>query len=246
MTQMRYSRHTTLDGLGEPGQASLAKSRFLIFGVGGLGSPAALYLARSGAGEIVVCDPDTVDATNLPRQLLFNDEDIGERKAVVAARRLMNESPQLRVTALAGRPEEAEITRHIESCDVVLDCTDNLPSRWTINKACRAARKPLVTGAAIRYEGQVAVFRHDQPESACYECLYSDADEELADCAGQGILASVAGTVGTVMVTEAIRIVAGFGSGLADRLWAYDGGSGESHTLRIERRIDCPVCQDIG
>ncbi len=174
--------------------------------------------------------------------MLYTDDDIGRSKAEVAAERLRRENPGIETIGIADRLDEARMRDRCAEADVVVDCTDNLPSRFAINRACRATATPLVTGAAIRFEGQVAVFRHEEPASACYECLYSDTDEALANCEGQGILSSVAGTVGSVQSTEALRILALPGRGLADRLWVYDGGSGESRTIRITKRTDCPAC----
>ena len=183
-----------------------------------------------------------MDATNLPRQVLFTVADIGNAKAEAAAGRLMALGAGATIRALPGRLDEAALARIAAEADVVLDCTDNFPSRWMINRACAVAGKPLITGAAIRFEGQVAVFRHDHPASSCYRCLYSEDDENLEDCTGQGILAPVAGVVGALMAAEALKILAGIDDGLAGRLWIHDALSGTSRVVSIPRRPGCPVC----
>ncbi len=236
----RFARHIALAKIGAAGQARIAAGSALIVGLGGLGCPAALYLARSGTGRLLLNDYDDVDETNLPRQVLFTAADVGRPKAQTAAARLA--APGVDVHAVPGRLDEAAMTRHAAGVDVVLDCTDNFPSRWLINRACAAARKPLVTGAAIRFEGQVAVFRHDRPDSPCYRCLYAEEDESLEDCTGQGILAPVAGATGAVMAAEALKILAGLEDGLAGRLWILDALSGATRIVAIPRRAGCPVC----
>ena len=238
----RYARHVALPAIGAAGQARIAAGAALVVGLGGLGCPAALYLASSGTGRLLLNDFDCVDATNLPRQILFSDADIGSAKTDAAAARLLALGTGVTIRALPGRLDEVALTRLAADADVVLDCTDNFPSRWMINRACAAARRPLVTGAVIRFEGQVAVFRHDLPASACYRCLYCEDDENLEDCTGQGILAPVAGAIGALMATEALKILAGIGDGLAGRLWIHDALSGTSRTITIPRRAGCPVC----
>lgn len=239
-TRLRYGRQITL--LGEAGQQQLAAARVLVIGAGGLGNPAALYLATSGVGHMVINDFDTVDASNLPRQVLFRETHLGQPKATVLAAQLRSANPQLQVTAIDTRLEHDELAERIAVADAVLDCTDNFRSRWLLSELCVAARKPLITAAAIRFEGQLAVFRHDRSASPCYRCLYSEADENLNDCAGQGVLASVVGTVGCMQATETIKVLLGMESALAGKVWLYDGRSGESRLLGVKPRSDCPVC----
>lgn len=238
----RFSRHAALAQVGVAGQERIARGTALVIGLGGLGCPAALYLAAAGVGELVVNDFDTVDATNLARQVLFTAGDVGRRKAEAAAERLTAFGPAGRIRALDARLDEAALARALAHADVVLDCTDNFPSRWLINRACAAARKPLVSGAVIRFEGQAAVFRHDRPGGACYRCLYAEDDENLENCAGQGIFGPVAGLVGAMMATEALKIVAGLDTALDGRLWVHDALAGSSRTVTIPRRPGCPVC----
>lgn len=238
--RLRYSRQLTL--LGEAGQLKLAAARVLIIGAGGLGNPAALYLASSGVGHIVINDFDTVDSSNLPRQILYREADTGEPKARVLAARLQSLNSGVQATAIDERLTRDDMAQQIAAADVVLDCTDNFPSRWLISELCVQALKPLVTGAAIRFEAQLTVFRHDRAATPCYRCLYSEADQNLSDCAGQGVLAPVVGTVGCMQATETIRLLLGLESDLAGKLWLYDGRSGSSRLITIAAQAGCPVC----
>lgn len=240
--RIRYARQIALPRLGADGQARLARGSALIIGLGGLGAPAAMYLGNAGVGHLVINDFDRVDASNLPRQLLFQPQDVGQYKTHAAAEKLGTYNPMLRVSVLNRRLAEDELGEAVGACDVVLDCTDNFATRLDINRACAAAGKPLVMGAAIRFEGQVGVFRHANDGRPCYQCLYSDADENLDDCAGQGIFAPVAGTIGCLMATEAMKIIAGLPSELEGRLWIYDGLAGTSRNIGIAANPNCPVC----
>ncbi|MGI9329879.1 MAG: HesA/MoeB/ThiF family protein [Gammaproteobacteria bacterium] len=239
---LRYSRQLALPQIGPAGQAQIAGGSALIIGLGGLGATAALYLGNAGVGHLVINDFDRVDATNLPRQILFTGADVGEFKTHAAAETLNRYNPELKVSILNRRLSANELDDAVRGCDVVLDCTDNFATRLDINRACVDARTPLVSGAAIRFEGQLAVFNATQSGSPCYQCLYSEADENLDDCAGQGILAPVAGMVGCMMATEAIKLLAGLNSELVGRLWVYDGLAGTSRSLGISPNPACPVC----
>ena len=237
---IRYARQTTLPSIGEEGQSRLQDSSVLVIGAGGLGAPASLYLASSGVGQLLINDFDTIDATNLPRQILFRDSDTGNAKAITTKQRLQEINPASTAIAIGERLDKAGLTELIASVDAVVDCTDNFVSRWLINEITFAQNKPLVSGAAIRWEGQVAVFMPGgQP---CYRCLYSEEDENLNDCAGQGIVAPVAGTVGTMLATETIKVLLGIESDLRGKLWLYDGLAGNSRTVRIPADKNCPVC----
>jgi adenylyltransferase/sulfurtransferase len=240
-TDPRYSRQRTLAALGEDGQARLAAARVLIVGAGGLGSPAALYLASTGIGHITINDFDNVDLTNLHRQILFRASDIDAPKTAVAAARLRDVNPALECVPVAGRLDDEGLRGLVARADVVLDCTDNFASRWSINRICAEERVNLVSGSAIRLEGQLAVFRHADGKGPCYRCLYADADENLNDCAGQGILPPVAGTIGTMMATETIKLILDMDSDLAGKLWIYDAATGSSRLVTIPVRDDCPV-----
>jgi molybdopterin/thiamine biosynthesis adenylyltransferase len=238
---LRYARHIALPRFGTQGQQRLAQSSALIIGLGGLGSVASLYLANAGIGRLLINDFDRVDASNLPRQLLFRTGDVGAFKTDATAVRLREANPVLQLDTLNRQLDINELKAAASGCDVVLDCSDNFRTRLLINQACVATRKPLVSGAAIRFEGQIAVFPHCG-SGPCYRCLYSDEDENFASCAGQGILAPVAGTIGAMLATEALKLLLGLESGLCNRLWVYDGLSGATRSVAIQRQPGCPVC----
>jgi adenylyltransferase/sulfurtransferase len=238
----RYARHLALPQLGSAAQSRLAATRVLVIGLGGLGSVATMYLAGAGIGELVINDFDRVDETNLPRQVLFTPADIGAFKADVTAAKLRAANPAVTVSPLNQRLGADELAAAVARCDLVLDCTDNFATRVAVNAACIHGRRPLVSGAAIRFEGQVAVFTAPGGEGPCYRCLYAEEDENLANCAGQGIFAPVAGTVGAVMAGEALKLLAGVAAGLRDRLWIHDGLAGESRVITIRRNPGCPAC----
>ncbi len=238
---LRFARHIALPQFGAQGQERLAQSSALIVGLGGLGSVASLYLANAGIGQLLINDFDRVDASNLPRQLLFRASDVGAFKTEATAVRLRDANPSVQVNTLNGQLDVDALKAAAQDCDLVLDCTDNFRTRLLINEACVATRKPLVSGAAIRFEGQIAVFPNCGT-GPCYRCLYSDEDENFESCAGQGILAPVAGTVGTIQATEALKLLLGLDSGLCDHLWVYDGLSGATRSVAIQRKPDCPVC----
>ncbi len=239
---LRYSRHVTLPQFGERGQKRLESTRVLVVGLGGLGSVASLYLANAGVGHLVINDFDRVDATNLPRQILFQASDTGEYKTHATAQRLQAANPAVHVNVLNRRLDADELLDAVQACDLVADCTDNFPTRLDLNIACVQARKPMVSGAAIRFEGQVAVFPNNDEHSPCYRCLYSEEDDNFANCAGQGILAPVAGMIGTLVATETLKLLLSLDSGLHNRLWVYDGLSGSVRTIAIRKAPDCPVC----
>jgi len=239
---LRFSRQLSLPQIGSAGQARLANSTVLIVGLGGLGSAASLYAANSGIGHLLINDFDRVDVTNLPRQILFSPANVGDFKTTTTARALKVRNPDIEITELNQRLDENELVEVIDQCDVILDCTDNFASRMKINKTCVATSTPLISGAAIRFEGQLSVFRADKKNGPCYYCLYTEEDESLEDCAGQGILSPVAGTIGCMIATEAIKVLVGLESDLAGKLWAYDGLTGATRTVKIKRRPDCPVC----
>jgi len=217
-------------------------SSVLIVGAGGLGATASLYLTTAGIGRILINDFDRVDATNLPRQILFRADDLGRHKAEAAAQRLREWNPEARIIPLPERLSPHALKQSIQDVDLVLDCSDNFATRWQLNEICVSERRPLISGAAIRMEGQLAVFRADKSPSPCYRCLYSETDENLEDCAGQGILAPVAGTIGCMMATEAIKLLAGIDSELENAVWIYDAASGRSRIMRITADSGCPVC----
>jgi adenylyltransferase/sulfurtransferase len=237
----RYARHVALAGVGAAGQERFANATALIVGLGGLGCPAAQYLATSGVGTLILNDFDRVDETNLPRQILYRPEDVGALKVEAAKLRLAALNPEVRITARAERLDRAELEALVGAVDVVLDGTDNFATRFAVNRACVARRVPLVSGAAVRFEGQVAVFgnRGDEP---CYSCLYTDEDEWLGDCQGNGVLAPVPGVIGALMAVEALKVLLGEPSQLRGHLLLWDGKGGEWQSVALKRDPACAVC----
>ena len=237
----RYARQIALPDVGAEGQAKLAKARVLVVGLGGLGCPAALYLATSGVGTLVLNDFDRVDETNLPRQILYGPSDVGQFKVEAAKARLLTLNPDVAIVCLRERLDGAALEGAIAGADVVLDGTDNFAARFAVNRACVARKVPLVSGAAVRVEGQIAVFpnRGDGP---CYACLYNDEDEWLGDCQGNGVLAPVPGVIGTLMAVEALKLVLGWPSSLHDRLLLWDAKRGDWQSVALKRDSSCVVC----
>ena len=231
-----------LDGFTQKSQTKLNTASVLIIGVGGLGTTASLYLANSGIGKIIVNDYDSVDLTNLPRQILFNSDDVGNNKAETAKKKLLTFNPNIAVEALTKRLKEYQLEEITLNVDVVLDCTDNLQSRLLINKVCLKNKKSLISGAAIRYEGHIAVFRNDIAIKSCYNCLYQQEDENLEDCEENGILAPVAGLVGTAMAVEAIKIIVGQESMLNNKLWVLDAKNNTNQIIKIQKSKTCLEC----
>jgi len=237
----RDARHLALPQVGANGQQRIADGRVLLIGVGGIGCAAAAYLASSGVGHITVCDFDTVDETNLGRQVLYAQGHIGELKAEVAATRLRKINPAIAVEAISERLIGDALVAAVAAADVVLDGCDNFATRFQVNDACVAESRRLISGSAIRLEGQLAVFGPDYSESPCYRCLYADADESLGDCAGNGVLAPVPGVVGTLMAVECLKFLAGIAPP-APLLRLYDGTASEFRHLGVSKRPDCPAC----
>ncbi|HEX5050070.1 MAG TPA: HesA/MoeB/ThiF family protein [Gammaproteobacteria bacterium] len=241
MTSKRYARQVALPDVGEQGQARLRGASMLLVGLGGLGCPAAQYLASSGVGTLVLNDFDTVDETNLPRQILFTAADVGKLKVEAAWARLLALNPEVDVRRLPARLDEAALAAAVGGVDVVLDGTDNFAARFAVNRACVAARKPLVSGAAVRVEGQIAVFPN-RPGDPCYSCLYDDEDEWLGDCQGNGVLAPVPGVIGTLMAQEALKLALGWPSSLTNALLLWDAKRGDWQRVALKRDPDCEVC----
>jgi len=237
----RYARQIALADVGAEGQAKLGRARMLVVGLGGLGCPAALYLATSGVGKLVLNDFDRVDETNLPRQILYSPDDVGALKVEAAKKRLTALNPGVEVVALAERLDGAALDAAVGGVDIVLDGTDNFAARFAVNRACVARRVPLVSGAAVRVEGQIAVFPNDG-EGPCYSCLYNDEDEWLGDCQGNGVLAPVPGVIGTLMAEEALKLALGWSSSLRNRLLLWDAKRGDWQSVALKRDPDCVVC----
>ena len=241
--RLRYSRHLLLDEFGEEAQERLLAAHALVIGAGGLGSSALLYLASSGVGRITVCDGDRVDLTNLQRQVVHRHEAIGQAKATSAASTLAGINPEIRIEALVERAGPERLLALARGADVVLDCSDNFATRHALNRACVAARKPLVSGAGIRFDGQVAVFDLRREDAPCYHCLFAeDARAEEERCATMGVFAPLVGIIGTFQALEAIKLVAGVGDTLAGRLMLFDALASRWHEVRLARDPHCAVC----
>jgi molybdopterin/thiamine biosynthesis adenylyltransferase len=241
--RLRYSRHLLLNEFGEEAQERLLASHALVVGAGGLGSAALLYLAASGVGRITVCDGDRVDLTNLQRQVVHRLDSIGKPKASSAAATLAAINPEVRVVPLEERLDAQRIAVLAREADVVLDCSDNFATRHAINRACVAARRPLVSGAGIRFDGQVAVFDLRDERASCYHCLFAeDGDSAEERCATLGVFAPLVGIVGTFQALEAIKLLAGIGETLAGRLMLFDALASRWHEVRLARDPHCRVC----
>ena len=241
--RLRYSRHLLLSEFGEEAQETLLASHALVVGAGGLGSSALLYLASSGVGHITVADGDRVDLTNLQRQIVHRVDAIGTNKAESAAATLATINPEVRVDTIPERLTPERMRPLVRAADVVLDCSDNFATRYALNAACVAESKPLVSGAGIRFDGQVAVFDLRDPRSACYHCLFPmDASAEEERCATMGVFAPLVGIIGTLQAMEAIKLLAGVGDTLAGRLVLFDARSGRWHDVRLARDPHCRVC----
>ncbi|HWF01682.1 MAG TPA: molybdopterin-synthase adenylyltransferase MoeB [Caulobacteraceae bacterium] len=234
----RYARHLVLREVGGAGQQALKRAKVLIVGAGGLGSPAALYLAAAGVGTLGLVDPDVVDASNLQRQVLFGSSDVGQPKVEAAAARLTGLNPHVMVRPIAERLGEANAASIVSEFDLVLDGTDDFATRFAVNGACVAGGKTLVSGAIGRWSGQVGVF----PGRPCYRCLVPEIPPDAETCAVVGVVGALAGVIGSMMALEAIKLIAGAGEPLRGRLLIYEALSAETRTVRLPADPDCPVC----
>ncbi len=240
---LRYSRHILLDALGIEGQARILDSRVLVVGAGGLGSPAALYLASAGVGTLVLADGDTVDATNLQRQILHTEARVGQLKALSGQTALAAVNPETRVIPITERLDGTALSTQVAEADLVLDCTDNFATRHAINRACVRHKKPLVSGAAVRFDGQVSVYDLSRPESPCYHCLFPEGeDAEEMRCAVMGVFAPLTGIVGSLQASEALKRLAGIGEPLVGRLLLVDALTQTWRTVKFRKDPECPVC----
>ena len=240
---LRYSRHILLPQIGIEGQEALLAGHALVIGAGGLGSPAALYLATAGVGRISLADDDQVDLTNLQRQILHRNASVGMPKAESARRTIAEYNPEINVIALASRAEGTLLDELVATADVVLDCCDNFATRHALNRACVRLKKPLVSGAAIRFDGQVSVFDLRLPDAPCYHCLFPEAqDLEETRCAVMGVFAPLTGIIGAVQAAEALKLLAGIGQSLNGRLLLLDGLTMEWRQVRLKKDSTCPVC----
>ena len=238
---LRYSRQILLPEIGIEGQQKLLDAMVLLVGAGGLGSPAAMYLTAAGVGHLVIADDDRVELSNLQRQIIHADADVGRRKTDSARDTLHGLNPEVRVETVCARLEEQTLPELVARADVVVDGCDNFATRHAVNRACVTAGKPLVSGAVVRMEGQVAVFT-PRPESPCYECLYAAGATTRDSCVQSGILAPVAGVIGAVQAVETIKLLLGVGESLCGRLLLFDGMNMAWRTLKLNKDPQCPVC----
>ena len=240
---LRYSRHILLPEIGIEGQEKLINAHALIIGAGGLGSPVALFLAASGVGTLTICDNDTVDLTNLQRQILHRTTSIGKNKVDSARAAIADINPDVQVNNLNERAEFARLLELIAQADVVLDCSDNFNTRYALNRACVQLKKPLVSGAAIRFGGQVTVFDFRQAHSPCYHCLYPENTEhEDTRCAEMGVFAPLVGVIGSLQAAEALKLLLGIGTSLCGKLLLIDTLHSSLRTVKLSRDANCPVC----
>jgi adenylyltransferase/sulfurtransferase len=239
---LRYSRQILLPQIGIEGQERLRAARVLIMGLGGLGSPAALYLAAAGVGQLVLCDIDQVEVSNLQRQIIHRTATIGHSKVESARERLHALNPLVEISQLPSPWSPESLRQSLASIDVVADCTDNLQTRLMINAACVQAKVPLVSGAAIRFEGQISVFRNDLTHSPCYRCLYPQTELAVETCSQNGVLAPVVGIIGSLQAVETLKLIMQVGENLVGRLLLLDTFTMESQIMTFPKNPHCPVC----
>ncbi|MFA5171643.1 MAG: molybdopterin-synthase adenylyltransferase MoeB [Sulfuriferula sp.] len=240
---LRYSRHILLHDIGIAGQQAILDARVLIVGAGGLGSPVALYLAASGVGYISIADDDKVDLSNLQRQIIHQHNAIGQNKALSAATSIQQLNPNIRINPITERLSGASLAQQIAEHDIIIDASDNFATRHAINRACFAHRKPLVSGAAVRFDGQVTVFDMRQEDSPCYHCLYPDngADDEVR-CAENGVFSPLVGIIGATQAAEALKLITGAGTTLSGRLLLLDALDMQWRSIKLKRDAHCAVC----
>ena len=239
---LRYSRQILLPEIDVAGQEKIIASRVLIIGVGGLGSPVAMYLAAAGVGHLVLVDDDKVDLSNLQRQIVHTNDMIGTAKVSSAAQQLAKLNPTIQTTNIDRRLTIDELQEQIEAADVVIDCSDNFSTRFAINKTCVQSQTPLVSGAAIRLEGQIAVFDPRRADSPCYNCLYDEIDDSQLSCSQNGVLSSLVGIIGSIQATETLKLLAEFGEPLIGRLLLLDAKTMSWQELKLKKDPTCPVC----
>ena len=239
---LRYSRHLLLDEIGIEGQQKLLDAAVLVVGCGGLGAAALPFLAAAGVGRLIIADDDTIDDTKLQRQTAFCEADIGQSKAEVLQGRLNALNSRTQISALNERLSEARLLELVQSVDLVLDCCDNFATRQAVNRACVAARTPLVSGAAVRFEGQVAVYRPDLPGTPCYACLFDGESANDGACAVFGVFSPLVGIIGTTQAAEALKLLMGIGANASGELLLYDALANEWQRLAFDKNPACRVC----
>jgi adenylyltransferase/sulfurtransferase len=242
---LRYSRQIMLPQVDIEGQQKLLAASVLIVGAGGLGSPAAIYLAAAGVGNIAIYDNDVVDLSNLQRQIAHHTPDIGTDKVISTRQTLNRLNPEVKIRAVKQRLEGEQLDYEVRLADVVLDCSDNFSTRFAINSACVKQQTPLVSGAAIRFEGQVTVFTPGINNSPCYNCLYNSDGEELQNCATNGVIAPITGIVGSIQALEAMKLIMNIGEALTGRLLLLDGLTMEWNTMKLRKNANCPTCSGL-
>lgn len=243
---LRYSRQILLPQIDIAGQQKLLDARVLIIGLGGLGSPAAMYLCAAGIGQLVLNDFDTVELSNLQRQIAHNTATLGLAKVESAKKQLQVMNPDADIITLGHRLTQEELLEQIGLADIVLDCSDNFTTRFAVNAACVKTATPLITGAVIRFEGQLAMFTPGENDSPCYNCLYSSSGEQEESCARNGIVAPLPGIIGSMQALEAIKWLLGIGQSPTGKLLVFDALSAEWHSLTLRRDPACPCCGQIG
>jgi molybdopterin-synthase adenylyltransferase len=243
---LRYSRHILLPEIGIQGQEALIRSHVLVVGAGGLGSPAAMYLASSGVGRLTICDNDRVDLTNLQRQIIHGIDDIGAPKTHSARKTLAKINPEVEVIELTERMDEKRLLQLVEDADVIVDASDNFPTRYAINHSCVLRRKPLVSGAAVRFEGQVTVFDRRHSNSPCYHCLFpADGEDQDMRCAVMGVFAPLVGIIGCMQAAETLKILTNTGQTLNGRLLTLDGLAMKWKSSELRKDPACEVCGNL-
>lgn len=240
----RYDRQIRLPSITEAGQQQLLDAKALVIGMGGLGSPVAMYLAAAGVGHLVLCDFDIVESSNLQRQVIHTENTVGELKVDSAKAFIRSLSPQTKVTTIDHELNDDELLEQVRLADVVLDCTDNFPSRFELNRACLETQTPLVSGAAIRQEGQVTTFDSRKEESPCYNCLYPDTGIESASCAMEGVIAPIVGIIGTMQAQETINVLLGRPA-LVGKLLLLDAQYLEWQKMKLAKNPNCPACSTL-
>ncbi len=239
---LRYSRQLMLPQIDMEGQQKLLAAKVLIIGAGGLGSPASIYLTAAGVGTISLYDDDIVDLSNLQRQIAHHTDDIGTDKVISTRQTLKKINPDTRVHAFKQRLAGQQLDHEVDQVDVVLDCSDNFATRFAINRACVKYETPLVSGAAIRFEGQVSVFTPGRNNSPCYNCLYTETGEDLQNCATNGVIAPITGIIGSIQALEAMKLITNIGKTLTGRLLLIDGLTLECNTMNFKQNPTCPTC----
>jgi len=239
---LRYSRQIMLPAVDIAGQTRLLHSKVFILGLGGLGSPSAMYLAAAGVGHLTLCDDDTVELSNLQRQIIHGTPDLGAAKTESAYQTLQRLNPEVEVRTINRRLHQAELLSEVTQHDVVIDASDNFTTRFLMNQVCVSARVPLVSAAAIRMEGQISVFRNDRADSPCYQCIYKDQPDIQETCSESGVLAPILGIIGSIQALECLKILLNVGNDLQGRLLIFDGSAMEWRSIRVKKDQNCPIC----